>query len=185
MPFCKFEVVEEKLMRWLSVLACTLCIGFVGGCSDDVTELRISKTIAILKDTTRTIEQVTKTLTDAAAQAKKDGKPMPLDKIAAATEEAGKLKSNARELQNLKAAIEGAREIITKEQRDEYAARNKNSVQEALAELEAAQRALEVALNSADAAATGDPDARGAMEKLREKLKEGQDEFEVLTKRQT
>jgi hypothetical protein len=172
-------------MRVLSVLVCTFCLCFVGGCSEDITEARISRTIAIMKDATQTIEQVTRTLKDAAAQAKKDGKAMPLDKIAVATEELGELKKKARELQNLKANVEGAREVLTKEQRDEYAAKNKNNFQQALADLEAAQRALDGAIAEAEIASASDPDAKGAMTKLREKLKEGQDEFEVLTKRQT
>jgi hypothetical protein len=175
-------------MRKLYVLLSTLLVCAFVGCSDDPNEYWITQTISNLRGVTGDIEQVTKTLNDSVADAKKN----PPDykaayiKIARATTEAGQLKGKAEILQRIKAQTEGRKEAITKEQREEYRNKHKGDFQSALANLDAAQKKLDKALQEADReVGEKDNECKGGLEKLRQKLKESQDEFEVLTRRQT
>src|ERR1700733_4904721 len=90
----------------------------LSGCGSDPNDQYIAATIQTLKGTTTDIELITKTLTEAVAQAKRDGKSLGLDKIAKATEETDSLKKHAKDLQRLKADTEARKDLITKEQRD-------------------------------------------------------------------
>ena len=82
-----------------------------------------------------------------------------------------------------RAASENRRDTITEERRSEYAAKYKSSIATALADLDAAQKKLDLALRDAEAAS--DNDGKAALDTLRTKLEETQKEFEVLTKRQS
>jgi predicted nucleic acid-binding Zn-ribbon protein len=167
----------------LVFLAAVLSIT-MAGCSSDPNETEIANTIQTLRGTTNSIEAITKTLTEAVAQAKKDGKSLALDKIAQATEETDALKKQAKDLQRWKAATEARKDQITKDQKEDYAQRYKTTFQAAVQELYAAQTKLNTVLSEADVESK-DGDSKGGMEKLREKLKECQGEFEVLTKKQS
>jgi hypothetical protein len=171
------------MMKKLSVLLGTLFCCSVVGCSADVNDLLVAETIGALKQATSHIEQVTNTLTAATAEAKKAGKPLAIAKIATATEDAGQLKKPALVLQQLKAQMEVRKDNITKQQMEALANKHKAEIQRSMADLDAARKKLDAALNDAEPAA--DADGKLALEKLREKLKEGLDEFEVLNKRQT
>jgi hypothetical protein len=171
------------MMKKLSVLLGTLLCFSVVGCSADPNDMLVAQTIGSLKQATSHIEQVTTTLTTATAEAKKAGKPLALAKIATATEQAGQLKDPALMLQRIKAETEVRKDNITKEQKEVLANKHKADFQRAMADLDAAEKKLEAALKDAEPVA--DADGKLALEKLREKLKEGQDEFEVLNKRQT
>jgi hypothetical protein len=175
-------------MRSVYVLVGTFCAMTLVGCSEDPNDAWIAETISTLKGTTSVIEQVSKTVGDALAQAKRDGKPLALEKIAKATEESGELKKRAEKLQKIKAEAEYRKDNITKEQRDDYAIKHKGAFQASMVELDSAQKKLDTVLREAEVYASegamANAESKGALEKLREKLKEGQDEFEVLTKRQ-
>ena len=161
----------------------TLFVCTLVGCGTDPNEKSVANTISCLTSTSDVIKQVTKTLNDGVSEAKKNNKPLAKDKVNKATEEAAKLKEWATALQNIKAEIEMRKEGVTKEQKEELAKKHKAAFQQALADLDDAQKKLETALKDADAVA--DAEGKAALEVLRGKLKEGQDEFEVLTKRQT
>jgi hypothetical protein len=171
------------MMKKLSVLLGTLLSCCVIGCSADPRDEIVAKTIAGLKQATTDIEQVSNTLTTATAEAKKAGKPLAIAKVATATEQAGEIKKIAIFLQNKKAETEGYKDQMTKEQREALSNKYKADFQRAMADLDTAERKLDAALKDAELVA--DSDGKQALEKLREKLKEGQDEFEVLNKRQS
>ena|SRR5437660_967800 len=170
-------------MRKCYVLLCTLFASVLAGCGADPNDELVARTISILTGTTQVVEQVTKTLNDAVSEAKTQNKALSKDKVNKATEESAQLKRLALELQDTKARIEIRKEGVTKEQKDALAKKHKAAFQQALVELDAAQKKLDGALRAADAVA--DADGKTSLEQLRAKLKEGQDEFEVLTKRQS
>jgi hypothetical protein len=170
-------------MKKLCVLLGTLLSCSVVGCSADPNDLLVGDTIAQLKLATSHIEQVANTLTTATAEAKKTGKPLAIAKIATATEQAGELKKPALMLQRIKAETEIRKDNISTAQKEALATKHKADFQRAMADLDAAEKKLDAALKDAEPVADGD--GKQALEKLREKLKEGQDEFEVLNKRQT
>ena len=170
-------------MKKLAVLLGTFLACGVVGCSADPNDIIMSETIAALRDTTNQIEQLSSALTAETAEAKKTGKPLSIVKIKKATEDAGDLKKPALRLQRVKAEIEIRKDNMTKDQREALASKYKADFQRAMADLDAAERKLDAALKAAEPAA--DSDGKVALDNLREKLKESQDEFEVLNKRQT
>jgi hypothetical protein len=178
-----FANLRSFMMKKLSVLLGTFLSCCVIGCSADPKDELVAKTIAGLKQATTDIEHVSDTLTSATADAKKSGKPLAIAKVATATEQAGEIKKIAMFLQTKKAETEVYKDQMTKEQREALNTKYKADFQRAMADLDTAERKLDAALKDAEVVADGD--GKQALEKLREKLKEGQDEFEVLTKRQT
>jgi hypothetical protein len=172
-------------MRKLYVLLGTLLTCTVVGCGEDANDSVIAGTISILDGTTSHIEQITKIVNDAVSQAKKDSQPLDIAKIATATQIATELKKKAQDLQSAKARIDVSKDGLTPEQREDYAKRYKAAFQQKLQNLDAAQKNLEVALREADAVAATNSESKAALEKLRDALKESQNEFEVLTKRQS
>jgi len=177
-------------MRKLCVLLSTLFMFTCVGCSNDPNDELIVGTIQVLGNTTRTIEQIKTQVADTVEAAKKDGKPLAIEKITLAAGKADELKKMAKQLQDIKAAADVRKENITPEQRPEYASRHKATFQRALQEVDKAQKDLEIALNEAgayNASLTDSEDrAKGAsaLAELRKKVEDGQREFEVLTKRQ-
>jgi hypothetical protein len=171
------------MMKKLSVLLGTLLSCCVIGCGQDPNDKLVADTIAQLKNATSKIEEVSSTLTAATADAKKSGKPLAIARVATATEQAGELKVPALVLQRIKAETEVRKDSLTKDQREVLANKYKGDFQRSLADLDAAQKKLDAALKEAEPVADGD--GKQALEKLREKLKESQDEYEVLNKRQT
>jgi hypothetical protein len=170
-------------MRKLYVLFGTLLVCAVAGCSEDLNEELVKNTVQILDNTTSDLEQVTKTLNSAVTEAKSSNKPLDIAKIARANQEAGGLKNKARELQDRKARMDVRKDNVTTAEREDYAAKFKPAMAKALQRLDAAEKNLDVALREADAVA--DNDGKSSLEKLRDTLKEAQNEFEVLTKRQS
>jgi len=170
-------------MRKLYVLLGTLLACVVVGCGDDPNDKVIAETISTLRNTTSDIEHVSKTINDAVNQAKNSKKPLDIAEIDKATKEAAGLKKKAQDLQNEKAWMDVRKDNITAEQREEYANRYKVDIGKALQGLDAAQKNLELALREADSVA--DSDGKSSLQKLRETLQEAQNEFEVLTKRQS
>jgi predicted nucleic acid-binding Zn-ribbon protein len=180
-----FANLRSFAMRKIHVLLGTLLVCAVAGCSDDPNDILISHTISVLRGTTTDVEQVTKTLGDAVTTAKKESKPLDLIKINKAIQEAGGLKKKAQELQNLKAQTDVRKDNISAAQKEEFANKYKAPFQKALQDLDAAQKNLEVTMREAETVAAPDPETKSALEKLRDALKEAQNEFEVLTKRQS
>jgi DNA repair exonuclease SbcCD ATPase subunit len=172
-------------MRKLYVLLGTLLICTVAGCGDDTNDNIIAGTISILDGTTSQIEQITKTVKDTVDQAKKDSKPLDIAKIATATQNATELKKKAEALQRFKAEIDVRKDSLTADQREENAKKHKAAFQQKLQNLDTAQKNLDTALREADAVAATNNESKAALEKLRDALKEAQNEFEVLTKRQS
>jgi hypothetical protein len=172
-------------MRKLYVLLGTLLTFAVAGCGEDANDSIIAGTISILDGTTSQIEQITKTLNDAVNEAKKETKPLDLAKIKTATQNAIELKKKAETLQRYKAEIDVRKDGLTPEQREEYATKYKAAFQQKLQNLDTAQKNLDVALREADAVAASNSESKAALEQLRDALKESQNEFEVLTKRQS
>jgi hypothetical protein len=163
----------------LGALFAFACIG----CGDDVHDRILDQIFQVLTNTTRDIDTVAKTLNDAVAQAKNDKKPLDLAKIAEAQKQASELKQKAKDLGKIKDIAENRSEGVTPEQQGKYADNRKSNLIAALVELDAAQKRLDTALREADAVA--DAEGKAALEKLRDTLKEAQNEFEVLTKRQS
>jgi len=171
-------------MKKFYVLLGTFASCCLVGCGSDENERLVSDTLAKLSNTTTLIEQIRKTVGDAVTDAKNNKKPLAKAAILKATEEAGQLKGLAEYLQRLKGAADFNKDSITPDQRNELAKKHKKAFQKGLVALDQAQKALDVTMREADAIAESDPDARANLKLLREKLKEGQDEFEVLSKRQ-
>jgi len=154
------------------------------GCSEDPNTRLIAGTISTLQESTALFEQIAKTMNDAASQAESAGKPLALDKVEKALADADVLKQKAKILQNIKAEAERRKDNITADQRDEYSKKYRGDFQKAVADVDAAQLKLDVALRRAETVAD-DGGKRFLSEKLGKKLKDIQDEFEVLTKRQS
>jgi hypothetical protein len=169
-------------MRKLSVLLCTFAVFGLAGCADDANDQLVARTISTLSSTTSTVEQITKTLNDGVAKAKQENKPLDKNALIEATKKADDLKKIAGELQRIKADTEVVKDSITTEQKVALAKKHKQNFVQALSDLDAAQRKLDAALKDAEAVTAAED--KPVMEKLREKLTEAQQEFEVLTKRQ-
>ena len=174
-------------MLFGTLLACA-----VAGCSDDPNDILISHTISVLRGTTTDVEQVTKTLGDAVTTAKKRASRWTSLRLTKPCQEAGRPQEKRRGyLQQIKAQTELRKESITPEQKEEYSNKHKAFFQngagrhghgpEEIGHIDARGRC--------DTEATPDAvekaKAIASLGKLREKLKEAEDEFEVLTKRQT
>jgi outer membrane murein-binding lipoprotein Lpp len=170
-------------MRKLLLPLGMLVVCGIAGCSEDPNDGLISTTISRLNQTTQALEEVNKSLKDAVAQAKNTNQPLDLVPIGKATDRASEIKQLAQDLQRIKAQVDVRKESITAEQREEYAKKYKASFQQALQNLDVAQKNLEATLREGDAVAN--PEGKSALEKLRETIKESLNEFEVLTKRQS
>jgi hypothetical protein len=152
----------------------------VAGCSTDPNEELVSSLIATVNGTTSEIERVTKTLTDATSDAKTNSKPLAVERVNTATEQAAELKKRATFLQRIKAEIEIRKDSVTKEDREALASKHGGALRKALADLDGAEKKLEDALRKADDVA--DQSGKDALRKLRDKLQEYQSEFDVLNK---
>jgi hypothetical protein len=172
-------------MRKLYALLGALLMCAVVGCGEDTNEKIIADTVSILDGTRSDIEQITKTIGDAVSQAKKDGKPLDLTKIEKATQETAAFKKKAEALQRYKAETDVIKDVVTPQQREEFAKKYKSQFQEKLQRLDEAQKSLEAALRDAETVAASNAESKDAVGKLRDALKEAQNEFEVLTKRQS
>ena len=176
-------------MRKLGVLMSTMFACLCVGCSSDPNDRLIVNTMSIMNDTTRAIEQIKSDVVQAVEAAKKDNKPLSIEKIRAVATKAEELKKKAKELQMAKAETDVRKENVTAEQRQEYSDRHKGSFTRNLEELGKAQIELTAALKDAEAYNESLPDGEdrdnGAKElaDLRKKLDESQREFEVLTRR--
>jgi hypothetical protein len=177
-------------MRKLYVLLGTFLVGAFIGCAQDPNEEAISKTIATLQDTTRTIDQIATILNTEIEAAKKERDPkkpgMDVTKLLEAKTKAEELKKLATTLQEIKAKTDTMREGVTKEQREALAKKYKDNFQAAANELSTAERKLEEKMKEAEQlATTRGEEVKAAMKGLRETLQASQKEFAVLTKKQT
>ncbi len=152
-------------MRKLFVLLGTFVFFACAGCSEDPNDQIISATIQIANGTTADINIMAKTLSDAVAVAKSDKKPLDPVKIKEAITQAEGLKTKAKALQDNRARSENRRDQITEKQREEYAAKHKSSLATAIADLDTAQKTLDMALRDAEAAA--DNEGKVLLESLR------------------
>jgi hypothetical protein len=179
--------LRSLVMKKWRVLFGTLLSCFCVGCSQDPNDQLVAETIAQLNATTGFFEQVAKTVNEAGQDYKNNNKPQALVKIQRAITEAGQFKTPAAQLQRIKALTEIRKDNISTAEKESLDSKYKAAFMSALAELDTSQKKLTDALKKTEKAAdeANDQDGKNSLELLRQKLKEGQDEFEVFTKRQT
>jgi hypothetical protein len=174
------------MKRTVSILLSAVCACAFVGCAEDRHDKAIAETISAMNGATTVIEQVTKTVGDAVADARKENKPLSVDKIKRADDETKQLKEKSKILQEIKGYMEVNKENITKEQREDYEKKYKGALREAATKLDAAQKKLEATLQDAEKITKDHQDSTGkkALETLRKTLQDHQEDFTVLTKRQ-
>jgi hypothetical protein len=158
------------------------CLLGVVGCASDEQEVRIKQTLATIDEATTNLSQVRKYTREAiTASEKTDGKitetSQPIARAVAAAEELRKL---GEQLQRLKELTDRLKDKTSASYREELTRTFRPRLEEKVLAMEKEQRELDVVLYEAEQKAAGG--GKGMITKLREKLKEGLDSFQVVTK---
>jgi hypothetical protein len=175
-------------MKKVCVLLGTLFACGLAGCGSDANDEVVSKVIDTLKDTTRSIDAITRIVKTEVDIAKAKNTPLDEKKILEAKAEAEKLKEQATLLQRLKARTDFMKDSLSADQKADLAKKHKDGMAQAANELYNAQKSLETAMLEADevnkmpsATAT----SKAVLQDLRKALENSQKEFAVMSKRQS
>jgi hypothetical protein len=158
------------------------CLLGVVGCGSDEQEVRVKQTLDTIDEVTNNLSQVRKYTREAiTASEKTDGKITETSQpIARAITSAEELRKLGEKLQRLKELTDRLKDKTSASYSEELTKTFRPRLEEKVLALEKEQRELDVVLAEAERKAGGG--GKGIIGKLREKLKEGRDAFEVVTK---
>ncbi|MCC6418594.1 MAG: hypothetical protein IT429_10195 [Gemmataceae bacterium] len=179
--------MKNGLLRRAVWLLTPLMLCSTLGCGTDEQDNEIQRTFTALDEVTRTVGEVGKPLKDAVTNLKPgeqitalDAKGQPNPNLKKAFEAAEKLRKEGENLPRFKELTDRLETRTTAEHRKELAARYQTRLRDRLKTLIGEENKLQQELNTAEARA--DEAARAEIDRIRTKLREAREAFEVLTK---